>query len=99
MIRDIPPFELGYTTNGAGDPVEDSVVAYSDHAGIERQLSLDGEGAINLMPIIVQALNSYDEMMAALRMVRSSYAWEHLAAKQRQMVEAALTKAEGRDPA
>lgn len=70
MIRDIPPFELGFTTNGAGDPVDDTAIAFSSHAGLERELKLDGEGAIDLMPIIVQAVNSYDEMSASLREVR-----------------------------
>lgn len=72
MIRDIPHFDLGYVADGAGHPVDDSAIAYCDAGGIERELRLEGEGAIDLMPIIVQAVNSYDEMTAALRAIDSA---------------------------
>jgi hypothetical protein len=105
MIRDIPHFELGYTTNGAGDPVDDTAIAFSDVHGIERELKLDGEGAIDLMPIIVQAVNSYDEMGASLREVREWISnWspnfeqdEEWPAVRRRM-DAAIAKAEGQEP-
>ncbi|MGE8128918.1 hypothetical protein ACQKQD_18255 [Methylobacterium sp. NPDC080182] len=67
MIRDIPRFEIGFVTDGSGRPVDDTAIAYSDDCGIERELELKGEGAIDLMPHIVQAANSYDDMSAALR--------------------------------
>lgn len=106
MIRDIPPFDIGYVTNGAGRPVEDTAIAYSSHAGIERELELKGDGAIDLMPIIVQAVNSYDEMTASLREVREWISnWspnfeqdEEWPAVRRRM-DAAIAKAEGQDPA
>ena len=94
-MRDIPDFELGYVTNGAGKPVDDRAIAYSENFGIERELELQGEGASDLMPLIVQALNSYDQMTQALRLVRMSPGWSIMSDETRHLVIAALAKAEG----
>lgn len=106
-MRDIPEFELGLVTDGAGKPVDDTAYAHSDAYGIERELELKGEGAIDLMPLIVQALNSYDEMTKVLRVTSEYLVRRHrIAATERwdsedarglnSEIEFALAKAEGR---
>ncbi|MRI57466.1 hypothetical protein D8770_26570 [Methylobacterium sp. DB1607] len=63
-MSETPKFEVGYVENGRGELITDTGIAFS---GEDFDLELRGEGASTLMRKIVVAVNSRDEMVAALR--------------------------------
>lgn len=63
-MSELPQFDLGYAESGGGEPVTDTGIAF---CGEDLDLELRGEGASALMPKVVRAVNSHDEMVSALR--------------------------------